>query len=45
MKTAARTEVNHQLFSALMGKTSDLDWFMFETKVRQIILELIDPIK
>ena len=34
MQAAAHTEINEQLFSALMGKTSDLDWFMFETKVR-----------
>ena len=45
MHTSAYTEVNKQLFSALIGKTSDLDWFMFETKIRQIILELIDPVK
>ena len=45
MQAAAHAEVNEQLFSALLGKTSDLDWFMFETKVRQIILELVEPIK
>jgi hypothetical protein len=27
-------EMDKLLFSALVGKTSDLDWFMFETKVR-----------
>lgn len=33
-----------KLFTNLVEKTSDLDWFMFENKVRSIIQELIEPV-
>lgn len=38
-------QLDKTLFSALLGRTSDLDWFAFETKVRQIVLDLLEPMK
>ena len=32
------------VFSVLSGGANDLEWFMFENKIREIIHEIIAPI-
>jgi septation ring formation regulator EzrA len=39
-----KKEFSPQLFGEMVGKASDLDWFMFENKVREIIGNLVEPL-
>lgn len=37
-------DFNSEVFGVLAGKSSDLTWFMFESRIRQLIIELTEPI-
>ena len=34
-----------EVFSVLEGKASELTWFRFETKIRAVIQELVEPMQ
>ena len=44
-QSKADSEFKPDVFTALAGKSTDLDWFMFENKVRQIISDLVEPMQ
>lgn len=37
-------EFHQEIFSIMSGKATELQWFMFETRIRQIVQELIEPL-
>lgn len=38
-------DFNKEVFGVLAGKSSDLTWFMFESRIRQLVLDLCEPIQ
>lgn len=39
-----RMNFDTEVFSILAGKSSELQWFMFETRIRQVVSELLEPL-
>ena len=39
-----KKEFEETVFTMLEGKMSEMQWFVFETKIRQVITELTTPI-
>ena len=37
-------QFSEEIFGLLNGKASELQWFMFETRVRQVINEITNPL-
>ena len=38
-------DFNKEVFTVLAGKSTDLEWFMFEAKIRQVICDLMEPLQ
>jgi hypothetical protein len=38
------SEFGKEFFSMLKDRASELDWFMFETRIRTVIQELVEPL-
>ena len=39
-----KTEFDKEIFAVLAGKSSELQWFMFESRVRTLVMDLTSPI-
>jgi hypothetical protein len=39
-----KVDFDKEVFSVLRGKGNQLYWAMFETRIRDIILEIIEPL-
>jgi len=39
------SEFGKEFFSMLKDRASELDWFMFETRIRTVIQELVEPLQ
>ena len=37
-------DFNKDVFSILKGKGSELDWQCFENRVKELVLELVEPL-
>ena len=40
-----KEEFDREVFSVLKGKGTKLDWAMFETRLRDVILEIVEPLR
>jgi len=33
------------VFSVMAGRATELEWFMFETRIRQLVQEIVEPVQ
>ena len=37
-------EFHQEIFTIMAGKATELQWYMFETRIRQIVQEIVEPL-
>jgi len=40
----SKMDFNKDVFSVLKGRGSELDWCAFENRVKELVLELVEPL-